>query len=170
MRNLSFIEMMALTFTAVAALASAVQAFVSFETRGEVSRAIVFSERISACSAAQVAIEPFAAKATDQARAVVANGPADGRYSLSSYYYRTPSGNAAFEAAHGPQLAAWRAAHAMTTIVLPPEFAEHTDFFDQLIGVDIPAGNFMDQAEMLAKLERLDSAKAAFIEACRNLL
>lgn len=170
MRNLSFIEILALTFTAVAALASAVQAFVSFETRGEVSRAIVFAERIDACAAALVAIEPFVAKATEEARAVVAGGAADGRYSLTSYYYRIPSGNAAFDAAHGPRLDAWRSARAAVDIVLPLEFAEMTTFFDRFIGVDIPAGAFMDQAEMLAMLERVESRAAAFNNACRKLL
>lgn len=170
MRNLSFIEMMALTFTAVAALASAVQAFVSYETRGEVSRAIIFAERIDACAAALVAIEPFAAKATEQERAVVAGGAADGRYSLTTFYYRIPSGNAAFDAKHGPRLEAWRSARAAVSIVLPLEFAELSAFFDRLIGVDIPSGNLMDQSEMLAELERVDANAAAFTEACRKLL
>jgi hypothetical protein len=49
-KRLSFVEIIAVLFTGIAGLASAAQAYVSWETRGEVSRAIVFAERIDACA------------------------------------------------------------------------------------------------------------------------
>ena len=48
MKNLTVTELVAIIFAGLAGIASAVQAYVSWETRGEVSRAIVFAQRIAA--------------------------------------------------------------------------------------------------------------------------
>ena len=77
MKGMSFIEFVAILFAAMAGLASAVQAYVSWETRGEVSRAIVFAQRIDACAKLLASIEPFVAKARSDGRAIVEGGAAD---------------------------------------------------------------------------------------------
>lgn len=170
MRGLSFVEMMALVFAGLAGIASAVQAFVSFETRGEVARAIVFAERIDACAGVMVAIEPFVAKARPEARKLVEGGDPGGRYSLPGLYYRTSSGNPAFNAAHDPLVDRWRIAYAAFSIVLPEGVRERGAFFERAIVEDVPAGAFMSQAEMLHWLEAFDREAAALKADCRSLL
>jgi len=170
MNRLSFVEMIAILFTGVAGLASAVQAYVSWETRGEVSRAIVFAQRIDACAKVMAAIEPLVAKARPEGRAVVAKGRADGRYSLPAYYYRQSSGNPVFDAKHDPLVQKWRVASAAFLIVSPDRTEDLVAFFDRVITKEIPDGKFMSQAEMLVWLERLEAQSQGLLKDCRGLL
>ncbi len=169
MRGLSFIEILALLFTGVAGLASAVQAYVSYETRGEVGRAIVFAERIEACAAVMAAIEPFRNKARSEGRAVVAKGAPDGRYSLAGFYYGSFAGSASMRPAHETRVAAWRRAWAQFSIVLPAEVAERGRFFDRAITEDFLDQSLdpMSQADLLAWLERYDREAEALFRDCR---
>ena len=167
MARLSFVEMVALTFAGVAGLASGVQAYVSWDTRGEVSRAIVFAQRINACSKVLAAIEPFAAKARADGRAVVASGAADGRYALPTYYYGLSSGNAGFDQKHDPLIEKWQVAAAEFLIVSPGGGEELVRYFDRAITKDIPEGAYMTQAEMLLWLEKLDAQAQAMLQNCR---
>jgi hypothetical protein len=170
MNRLSFVEVIALLFAAVAGLASGVQAYVSWETRGEVSRAIVFAQRIDACAQVMAAVEPFVAKARADGRALVASGRADGRYSLPTYYYGQPSGNPAFAAKHGPLVDKWRVASAAFLIVSPDHSEEPVAYFDRVITKEIEEGRFMSQVEMLAWLERLEAQAQSLLKDCRGLL
>lgn len=171
MSNLTVTEMVAILFAGIAGIASAVQAYVSWETRGEVSRAIVFAQRIDACSKVLAALEPFADKADKDARAVVAKGKADGRYSLPGYFYKMSSGNAAFNAKHDPRVAEWRLASAALDIVIPTQTtAQRIAYFDNVITKEIEAGSFMNQAEMLQWLEKFESNAEALKHDCRALL
>ena len=171
MKNLTVTEFIAILFAGLAGLASAVQAYVSWETRGEVSRAIVFAQRIDACAKVMAAIEPFVAQARPRARAVVAKGQADGRYSLPSYYYRMSAGNAAFRAKHGPRVADWRVASSALQIVTPSKKSEELiTFFDNALTKEIEAGRFMNQAEMIAWLEKLEASANTLKQDCRGLL
>jgi hypothetical protein len=170
MNRLSFVEMIAILFTGIAGLASAVQAYVSWETRGEVSRAIVFAQRIDACAKVMAAIEPLVAKARAQGRALVAGGKSDGRYSLPAYYYGLSSGNPAFDAKHGPLVDKWRVASAAFLIVSPDRTAEPVAYFDHVITKEIGDGKFMSQAELLVWLERLDTQAESLLKDCRGLL
>ena len=168
--RLSFVEFIAVFFAALAGIASAVQAYVSWETRGEVSRAIVFAERIDACATMIAALQPFVVKARPDARARVASGAGDGRYSLPGYFYRTTSGNPGFRAAHGPRIERVRVAAAGVAIVMPPSAAERLAYFEKALGGDIPAGEFFSQGEMLAWLERLDAEVNGLTADCRGYL
>ena len=170
MKNLSFVEIIAVLFTGIAGLASAAQAYVSWETRGEVSRAIVFAQRIDACAKVMAAIDPFVAKARTQGRAVVKNGPPDGRYSLPAYYYGKSSGNAAFAAEHNPRVEEWRVASAAFLIVSPGGAEEKVAFFDHVITKEIEEGRFMSQKEMIAWLENLEAKSHELLRDCRSLL
>lgn len=169
MSRLSGIETIALLFAGLAGMASAVQAYVSWETRGEVSRAIVFSQRLDGCSKALAAIEPFVVKARPEGRQVVARGKPDGRYSLPQYYYGLSSGNAAFDARHRPRVEAWRTAAATFRIVSPNHAEEVVSSLDRAITRDIEEGRFFSQSDMLAWLERLDAAASDLLRDCRNL-
>ncbi len=170
MKGMSFVELIAVLFAAMAGLASGVQAYVSWETRGEVSRAIVFAERLDACAKLLAAVEPFVAKAREEGRAVVAKGNENGRYSLPAYYYGHSSGNAAFEAKHGPQVAAWRTAAAAFRIVSAGAGLDHVAFFDRALTREIPAGNFMNRAQMLNWLEQFETQSQELTKDCRGLL
>lgn len=170
MKSLSFVELVAVLFTGIAGLASALQAYVSWETRGEVSRAIVFAQRIDACSQVLAAIEPFVAKARPEARQTLANAPSGGRYSLPQYYYRKSSGNAAFRAEHGPRVERWRLASAAFQIVSPAAALEPVRYFDEVITQEIAAGRFMDQATFSTWLERLHAQSQTMTANCRALL
>ncbi|MBI1385770.1 MAG: hypothetical protein GC150_12745 [Rhizobiales bacterium] len=168
MKGLSTVELMAVLFTGIAGLASAVQAYVSWETRGEVSRAIVFAQRIDACSKAMAAIEPFVAKARAEGRAIVASGQPGGNYSLPQYFYRMAAGSASFEAEHNPRVGAWRIAAAAYRIVSPAGAQEAVEDLDRAITVDIAEGRYMDQAEMLAWLEGLEANADRLTATCRG--
>ncbi|MEM9029056.1 MAG: hypothetical protein AAGC70_11870 [Pseudomonadota bacterium] len=170
MKNLSAVEFIAILFAGLAGIASAVQAYVSWETRGEVSRAIVFAERIDACSKVLAALDPFVAKARAEGRERVARGAPDGRYSLNRYYYRMSSGNTAFDAVHGPRIEAWRVAAAAFSIVGPPGSEGRLAYLNKAIAEDIEAGKFMNQAEMLAWLERLEIETKALKQGCRSIM
>lgn len=170
MTRLSPVELVAIIFTGVAGLGSAVQGYVSWETRGEVSRAIVFAQRIDACSQVMAAIEPFAAMARPEGRALVASGQADGQYSLPNYYYTMSSGNAAFDAKHEPLIDKWRVASAAFRIVSADRTEEVVAYFDHAITRDIPEGRYMSQAEMIAWLEKLDGQSQTLLKDCRGLL
>ena len=169
MNRLSFVELVAVLFAGIAGLASAVQAYVSWETRGEVSRAIVFAQRIDACAKVFAAIEPFVAKSRAEGRQLVSSGRPDGRYSLPQFYYQQSSGNAAFNANHDPRVQKWREASAAFLIVSPLEATTHIKYFDDIVTKEIPAGKFMNQAELVAWLERLESKAEALTRVCRNL-
>ncbi len=170
MKNLSFIEFVAVLFTGVAGLASATQAYVSWETRGEVSRAIVFAQRIDACSKVMAAIDPFLSKAKQEGRDLVASGQTDGRYSLPNYYYRLPSGNAAFNAKHGPRVDKWRVAVSAFRIVAPDGAKEQIEYFDRIITKEISEGKFMKQADLITWLETLETNSKGLAEGCRGLV
>ena len=168
--RLSTIEMVAVFFAALAGVASAVQAFVSWETRGEVSRAIVFAERIDACAEMIAALQPFVVKARPAAREKVSQGDAEARYSLPSYYYRSSAGNAGFRDAHGPKIDRVRVASAAVSIVLQASAQERLSYFEGALGGDIEEGAFMSQGQMLNWLERLDAEVAALTADCRSYL
>lgn len=171
MTNFTVTEIVAILFAGLAGIASAVQAYVSWETRGEVSRAIVFAQRIDACSRVMAALEPFVAKADKEARAVVAKGKADGRYSLPAYLYRMSSGNAAFNAKHDPRVAEWRLGAAALDIVSPSQATEQRiKYFDDFLTEEIPAGRYMNQLEMLQALEDFDDNAQALKADCRASL
>lgn len=168
--RLSPIEFMALLFTGLAGVATAVQAYVSYEERGEVARAIVFAERIDACANLLAALEPFVAKAREDGRAIVAAGSADGRYSLSGYYYRTSAGNAGFDEKHGARLAEWRRASAGFAIVAPEPMRARLPRLDKAIGRDFEAAAFFSQDEMIEWLTRLEADADAIAADCRGML
>ena len=171
MSNLTATEMVAILLAGVAGAASAVQAYVSWETRGEVSRAIVFAQRIDACSKVLASLEPFLVKAGPDARAIVAKGKVDGRYSLPAYFYQMSSGNAAFDARHEPRVTEWRLAAAALDIVSPTETtAERIAYFDDVITKQVEAGRFMNQSEMLSWLEQFETNAKALKQDCRSLL
>jgi hypothetical protein len=170
MKHLSFVEVVALLFAGIAGLASGVQAYVSWETRGEVSRAIVFAQRIDACAQVMAAIEPVVAKARAQGREIVKKGSADGNYSLTNYYYGMPSGNAGFSAKHDPLVDKWRVASAAFLIVSPDHTEEVVSYFDHAITKDIPSGSHMTQAEMIAWLEKIDAQAQLMLKDCRGLM
>lgn len=171
MKNLTVTELVAIVFAGLAGVASAVQAYVSWETRGEVSRAIVFAQRIDACSKVMAAIEPLLDKARADGRAIVAKGQPDGRYALNRFYYQLPSGNAAFKAKHGPRVEKWRVASASLQIVAPTKsMEERINYFNRAIVKDIEAGKFMSQAEMIAWLETFESSAEALKQDCRGLV
>ncbi len=170
MKSMSFVELIAVSFAAIAGLASGVQAYVSWETRGEVSRAIVFAQRLDACARVLASIEPFVAKARADGRATVAKGSASGRYSLPGYYYGQSSGNAAFRQQHDPRVDAWRGAAAALRIVTDGSALQRVAFFDRVIVTDIPAGIFMSQDEMLALLKEMDVQAEGLAKDCRALL
>lgn len=171
MKNLTVTELVAIVFAGLAGVASAVQAYVSWETRGEVSRAIVFAQRIDACSRVMAAIEPLLDKARADGRAIVAKGQPGGRYSLNRYYYKLPSGNAAFRAKHDPQVEKWRVASAALQIVAPTEgMEERITYFNRAITKDIVAGKFMSQAELLTWLETFESSAKTLKQNCRSLM
>lgn len=170
MKRLSFIEFVAVIFTGIAGLASAMQAYVSWETRGEVSRAIVFAQRIDACSKIMAAIDPFVEKAKATGRAVVASGQPDGRYSLPLYYYRQSSGNAGFDAKHGPRVERWRVAASAFRIVAPKGAMGQIAFFERAITKEIPEGKFMKQAELISWLTQLEAKSEELANNCRDLV
>lgn len=168
--RLSSVEMIALLFAAIAGLASAVQAYVSWETRGEVSRAIVFAERIDACADLIAALRPFAAEAGEEGRARVASGSADGRYSLPAFFYGQSAGTPGFRSAHEPRIDVLRSASAAVSIVLPGDAQARVDYFERALAQEIPEANYMAQAEMIAWLERLDREIAGLTGDCRGFL
>lgn len=168
--RLSFVEMIALLFTGVAGLASAVQAYVTWETRGEVSRAIVFAERIDACAKVLAAIEPIVAKARPEGRVLVRKGQPDGRYSLPMLFYQQSSGNAAFDAKHDPLINTWRIAAAEFRIVSPEETNGAVEFFEHVITKEIEQGSFMNRAEMIAWLEEVEAKSQELVKGCRGLV
>ncbi|HKJ60986.1 MAG TPA: hypothetical protein VKA94_03190 [Hyphomicrobiales bacterium] len=170
MKSLSLVEIIAVLFTGVAGLASAVQAYVSWETRGEVSRAIVFAERIDACTKMLAAIDPLLAKAQPKAREVVAKAEGDSRFSLPMYYYQQSSGNAGFDAAHRPMLDQWQVASSAFMIVNGDWADDLVAYFDTIIKSEIEEGRFMTQAEMLAWLETLEANAEQVMKGCRGLL
>ncbi len=170
MKSLSFIEIIAVLFTGLAGLASATQAYVSWETRGEVSRAIVFAQRIDACAKILAAIDPFVAKAGSEERKAVINGPSQERYSLTRYYYDGPAGNPSFDAEHTPRVERWRVASAAFQIVSPEGADEQIGYFDQIITKEIEQGRFMDKGELVTWLERLEAKSRELTAVCRGLL
>ena len=170
MKRLSFVEIIAVLFTGIAGLASAAQAYVSWETRGEVSRAIVFSERIDACAKIMAAIDPFVAKARSGERAALVSGGSSERYSLPRYYYGQSSGNSAFDAEHNPRLESWRVAAAAFRIVSPDGADDQIGFFDRVITTEIEQGRFMSQSELVTWLERLEAKSEELTKICRGLL
>ncbi len=171
MKNLTVTELVAIVFAGLAGVASAVQAYVSWETRGEVSRAIVFAQRIDACSKVMAAIEPLLDKARADGRAIVAKGQPNGRYSLNRFYYNLPSGNAAFKARHGPRVENWRVASAALQIVAPTKSMEQRiTYFNRAITKDIEAGKFMSQATLMTWLEDFEANAQALQQDCRGLV
>ncbi len=170
MKRLSFVETIALFFAGIAGLASAVQAYISFETRGEVSRAIVFAERLDACSQVLAVIDPFIRKASTEARDTLVRGPKADRYSLPRYYYKLSSGNQAFEAKHGPSVEKWRVSSAAFLIVNPQNAHEVIKYFDKIITREIEEGKFMSQVELIKWLENLDNQSQKLFKVCRNLI
>jgi hypothetical protein len=170
MKGLSLVELVALLFAAIAGVASAVQAYVSWEMRGEVSRAIVFAQRIDACAKVIAAVEPFVAKARQESRKTLENSPPDGRISLPRYFYGQSSGNSAFDAKHDPSVQKWREASAAFMIVSPAGGANHIKYFDDVLTEQIPAGRFMTNSQLVAWLKQLEAKSQELTSVCRQLI
>ncbi|MBX2805014.1 MAG: hypothetical protein KTR19_03485 [Hyphomicrobiales bacterium] len=170
MQRLSTVELIALLFAGVAGLASAVQAYVSWETRGEVSRAIVFAERIDACAGVMAAIDPLLEKARPSAREIVVKASSDQRFSLPAYFYKQSSGNAAFDAKHRPLVDQWKTASSAFLIVNGGWADDLVSYFDHVIKSEIEEGRYMSQDEMLAWLAKLETNAEQIIKGCRGLL
>ncbi|MEL6980649.1 MAG: hypothetical protein AAGM38_18555 [Pseudomonadota bacterium] len=168
--RLSFLELVAVLFAGLAGGASAVQAYVSWETRGEVSRAIVFAERIDACADVIAAMRPFAAKAGGPERQKIAASAAGGRYAPAILFYGHSTNTPGFRNAHEPRLERLRRAAAAASIVLPQDAAPLLASFETALARDIPSPEFLSQAEMLAFLERLGGEIATFTATCRGYL
>lgn len=173
--RLSFIEVMALAFTGLAGAATAVQAYVSWETRGEVARAIVFSERIDACAGVLGVLDFIAAKtrSEDLARLRDAFAASDGRRVdpvMSSYFH--PNGTISASAVEGQEarLAAWRFAARTYRIVMPAEAAAEVDFFDRVLSEEIWVYAPQPGDAFLARLEEFDRRIAAIDRRCRGLV
>ena len=74
MKNLTLTELVAIVFAGLADVASAVQAYVSWKTWGEVSRGIVVARCINARSKVIVATGPLLDKARADGRTIIAKG------------------------------------------------------------------------------------------------
>ena len=170
MKGLSLVELVAVLFTGVAGLASAMQAYVSWETRGEVSRAIVFAQRLDACARVLAALEPFAAKTRGEARRSLERSTAENRFSLPRYYYRQSSGNPEFNAKHNPKVERWREASAALSIVSAEGTVGQLAYFDEVITKQIPEGRFMTRTQLLSWLDQFDANSQSLTKACRKLL
>lgn len=168
MKSLTMIEIIALVFTAVAAGAAVMQSYVIWETRGEVARMIVFSERIEACAETMAALRPFTAETGPDGQERVAGGQSSGRYSLPAFFYRTSAGNPAFDAAHEPRLDRWRLAKARFDVVMPDDARETAVFLDRAIDKDIAEGAFMSQAEMLDWMRTFEQQAEGLAADCRR--
>lgn len=172
MRSLTVIEFFALFFTGVAGLAAAIQAYVTYETRGEVTRAIIFSEQINACADLMSALDPITAEATEEKRArLLENGRPDADYFPALYYFPGGTTSEAFAQRHRDILRDWNRASAAFKIVMPQSFEPRVVFFDQVVRERMTDyGDPMNREEFVKWLERIDMEADRLVESCRGVV
>ena len=168
MRNLSFIEFLALVFTALAGVAASIQAYVSWQTRDEVARAIIFSERIDACADMLASIEFLADKADEDGRQAVQDSPPDHVYYTEHFLgYDAVRGDTA--AVFRPVEARFQAAAAAFKIVMPDDMTPTVEFFERVVQNDVLLGGRQDDGPFLEYLTEVDRQARMILDACRSL-
>ena len=168
--RLSFIELIALIFTALAGVAASVQAFVSWNTRDEVARAIVFSERLEACADMMAAVNFVTFRSTPEARERLSNGPAANLYFTEFFLgYEAVRAGADASAVFRPLEARFQSAAAAYKIVMPEDLAPTIAFFERVVQIDVMNGGTLPKPEFLKYLEKVDDNAEILISACREL-
>lgn len=170
MRRLTFIEFMAMIFTALAAAATGVQAFVSWETRNEVARAIVFAERIDACTRVISAMEPLTERATVSWRESVAQSERDGINPTLFFSPMLAAPQNGGPTLHEQMLREWKRAATAFRLVMPLEDRQQIAYFDTQLRREMVRYESIPKAEFVAWLEAVDAAAAALEERCRRLI
>ena len=168
--RLSFIEFVALLFTGLAGLATAVQAYVSWEDRGDVAKAIVFSSRIEACADLLATLSPITEKATQTSRdALAAQDWESWQPALVFDVSRNP-GEAQEFARYEAVLGEWRRASSAFLIVAPDPMHRFVDFFGSIIRDEAPSYDRIDNDAFLTWLAEVDSQAQDLRAACRGLV
>lgn len=168
MRRLSFIEVLALVFAAIAGLAASVQAYVSWVARDEVARAIIFSERIDACADMIAAIDFVARKARPEARDRLLASDRQ-TFFRPEYFLGFSAVRSDPAAVHRTAETRFQEASAAFRIVMPQELEEPTDFLAVVIQDEVLLGGEVSREDFIAYLEVIDENAKRITDACRAL-
>lgn len=148
-------------FAGLAAAATAVQAFVSWETRGEVARSVLFAQRIDACAGVLAATD-FLAPLTSADREAALRAAAGSVSPIDYFFGQTGGGR---EAA----VSEWRPAAARYRIVMPEDAQPALDRMDRAFLDDFAGQELLGAAEFAARLPGLRMLRSDLIAACRTL-
>lgn len=170
-RGLSTIEFFALFFTGLAALASALQAYVTYEARGEVTRALIFSEQINACADLLTALDPVVSQASEKKRQQVLDSPLDNAEFFPALHY-FPGGTVGeqFQQRHKMLVDDWVRASKTFTIVMPESFAPRIAFFDKIVKEEMTDYSAPKTREEFAEwLRRIDAEAQQLVASCKEV-
>lgn len=170
--RLSVVEISAILFAAVAALASAAQAYLTYQERGEVARAIIFAERIEACTNLLSAIEPVVSKTTPAWIERISASSSGGReFRPAVFYFPQGTGSGSGAEAHAQMLKDWAAAKSAYLIVMPESARPRVAFFDRVVQTEIyDYNNALTKPEFIAWLTSVSNEAAAIADDCRSLV
>lgn len=168
--RLSFVEVLALLFTGLAGLATAVQAYVSWEDRGDIAKAIVYAGRIDACADLLTTLSPITEKASDSARADLATwGREEWQPAIVFDVSKNPGEEQAF-ARYESLLAEWRRASTAFLIIAPETMHGYVAFFGDVIRDDVATYDRISDADFMARLAEIDRQASALRAECRALV
>lgn len=170
MKRLTVIEVFALFFTGLAGLAAAVQAYVIYDTRGELADKMVFAQRLNVCAELLTALDPVVSMASDERRAVVLdNEQPDAAYFPAVYFFPGSASPELLEARHMDIVAKWVRAASAFVIVMPEEIRPRIAYFDRIMKEEMIAyGQPMTAADFAEWLRRIDAEAQELIASCRQ--
>ncbi|MEL6318758.1 MAG: hypothetical protein AAFR16_14090 [Pseudomonadota bacterium] len=166
--RLSTIEFLALLFTGVAGAASAVQAYVSWNTRDEVSRAIVFAQQIDACANMLASIAFVTDKADAETRAQVRAADRRALY-RPEFFFGPEAMRSGVGQAHRPLVARFEVAASTFKIVMPEELEPTVVFFERVVRREVTSGGGVAPAAFAEYLAEIDRNAQVLVTACRRV-
>lgn len=168
--RLSAIETIALLFTGLAASASAAQTYITFQQRDDLAQAIIFGQRIDACSEMLAAVAPLGDGATQERRARIAAGGAGTRLAYVSADYFLGGSPTDVRQRAGVVVSAYRRAATRFLITMPDAAAERTTFFDAAFARLTRAGEQTPREDFVRFLSDIDENISGLIDDCRALV
>lgn len=169
MRTMSAVELTAVLFAGLAAIAASVQAYFSYETRDEMARATIYAQRIDACAELLASMGYLRDGANEARRARLAAAGDSPRAQEDFFLFEYFS---VFMDADTKNtfLQSYRDAGNRFLVTMPEPMPARLDFFDPVVDRLANPSATMPRAEFIAWLGEIDAQIDGLVTDCRQLI
>lgn len=166
---MSAVELTAVLFAGVAALAASVQAYYSYETRDEMARATIYAQQINACAGLLASIGYLRDGAAEARREQITAASVSPR-AQRDFFLREYFSNFMDDDTKRTFIQAYRHAGNRFLVTTPEQMASRLAFFDGVVNRIANPTATMPRAEFVAWLGEIDGQIDALVDDCRRLI